>query len=352
MNDFGVPMGDAEMNMQPIKPHEKMMAESGLENNFWEALVAGGISLIGGMQSRSAAKSARNDEEAFLKKRYEEYDLPGWEMQKERLEAGRDEQVRAIDLQIQNEKRLAKFKDTNALRNYQQDLKIRQYGIEQQERLFRKSESLYASALGLNRESEIEAKKRTQMQFDETVQKYAFQNEDAIIENIIAKGQLDAEGQAGRSAAKRSQSKMADLGRQQEVMTASLVSAGINTRMTLNDITRQRKIADRQAYAQRMLKPEAPPEALVPLAQLISKRDYPRELEDFDFGPKPIPGAATTQVPGMFGVLANAVGAGFSSYAASTAGSGSFKGDTNNYGGHYTMESNSLGGVDRVWNSS
>ena len=337
MNDFGVPMGDAEMNMQPIKPHEKMMAESGLENNFWEAaLISGAFSLIGGMQSRSAAKSARRDEEEFLRKRYEEYDLPGWEMQKERLEAGRDEQVRAIDLQIKNEKRLGKFKDTNALRNYQQDLKIRQYGIEQQDRLFKKSEGLYAAALGLNRESEIDAQRRTQMQFDETVQKYAFQNEDSIIENIITKGQLDAKGQTGRSAAKQTQSLMADLGRQQEVMTASLVSAGINTRMTLNDITRQRKIADRQAYAQRMLKPEAPPEALVPLAQIFAEREYPRELEDFDFGPKPIPGAATTQVPSMFGVLANAVGAGFSSYAGNTAGSGrGFGGGTNNFGGSY-----------------
>ena len=114
--------------------------------------------------------------------------------------------------------------------------------------------------------------------------------------------------------------------------------------MTLNDITRQRKLADRQAYAQRMLKPAAPPEALVPLAQIYAERAYPRELEDFDFGPKPIPGAATTQVPSMFGVLANAVGAGFSSYASSTAGSGNFKAPgytpqaqgTNAFGGSYS----------------
>ena len=36
MNDFGVPMNDAEMSMQPpgaIKPHERMMAESGVQSN-------------------------------------------------------------------------------------------------------------------------------------------------------------------------------------------------------------------------------------------------------------------------------------------------------------------------------
>ena len=282
-------------------------------------------SFISGQQARSDAKSARRAEEAFLKKRYEEYDLPGWEMQKERLTAGRDEQVRAIDLQIDNEKRLAKFKDTNSLRNYQQGLKIRQYEIEQQNKLFRKSESLYASALDLNRASEADAKRRTEMEFQETVQGYAFQNEDAVIENIIAKGQLDADGRAGRTVAKQTQSLMADLGRQQEIMTASVISADINSRMTLRDITQQRKQADRLAFAQRMLKPEAPPEELVPLAQILATREYPRELEEFDFGPKPIQGVATTPVPSMLSVVANAVGSGFSSYAAARQPTSQFK---------------------------
>jgi len=289
------------------------------------AIASAGLSFIGGQQARSDAKSARRAEEAFLKKRYEEYDLPGWEMQKERLTAGRDEQVRAIDLQIDNEKRLAKFKDTNSLRNYQQGLKIRQYEIEQQDRLFSKSEELYSSALGLNRQSERDAKQRAQMQFDETVQKYAFQNEDAVIENIIAKGQLDADGRAGRTVAKQTQSLMADLGRQQEIMTASVISAGINSRMALRDITQQRKQADRLAFAQRMLKPEAPPEELVPLAQILATREYPRELEEFDFGPQPIQGVATTPVPSMLSVVANAVGSGFSSYAAARQPTSQFK---------------------------
>jgi len=41
-------------------------------------LVSGGISLLGGLFGRSSAKKARNKEEAFLQKKYEEYDLPGW----------------------------------------------------------------------------------------------------------------------------------------------------------------------------------------------------------------------------------------------------------------------------------
>ena len=38
MNEFGVPMNDVEMNMLPPgsnKPHERLIAESGLEQNWW-----------------------------------------------------------------------------------------------------------------------------------------------------------------------------------------------------------------------------------------------------------------------------------------------------------------------------
>ena len=34
MSDFGVPMSDAEMNIQPTKPHERFMAESGVEMHW------------------------------------------------------------------------------------------------------------------------------------------------------------------------------------------------------------------------------------------------------------------------------------------------------------------------------
>jgi len=67
-------------------------------------------------------------------------------------------------------------------------------------------------------------------------------------------------------------------------------------------------------------------------------------------------GVATTQVPSMFGTIANAAGAGFSAYAQSTAGTSSGigsggGGNTNLYGGSYSMEANSLGGVDKVWST-
>ena len=277
--------------------------------------VSAGLNLVGGLLGRSSAKKARNEEKAFLKKKYNEYDLPLWEMQGERLVADRDELIRSIKLKQANELKLADFKDKNNLRNYQQSLKIRDFEIEQQQRLFNKSEGLYAEAVRSGYE-------QASVQMFETKQQYAFQNESNIIESIQKKGELAVKSQAGKNLVKAAQSQLADEGRQMAIMTESIVSADRSTRMQL----RQHLI---KSHAQRMLKPQAPPMPLKPLKTPVADYEMPRALQDFDFGPKPIEGVATTQVPSMGSVLVNAAGAGFSAYAAQTAGTSSFGKSTN-----------------------
>ena len=112
--------------------------------------------------------------------------------------------------------------------------------------------------------------------------------------------------------------------------------------MQLKDIDKQHAAANLQAHAQRMLKPEKGPDPLVPLASVIPEFELPRELEDFDFGPQPILGVATTQVPSFGSVLANAASSGLSTYTATTAGGNNFNPTPNNsittaqYGGFNT----------------
>ena len=88
--------------------------------------ISAGASLLSGFFGRRSARSARNREEAFLQKKYDEYDLPLWNMGKERLIAERDEMIRAIELTQRNEKALAEFKDKNNLRNWRHQLKIQE----------------------------------------------------------------------------------------------------------------------------------------------------------------------------------------------------------------------------------
>ena len=309
----------------------------------WQFVAAAGLQAVAGLSARSSAKKARNKEEAFLRQKYEEYDLPGWEFGKDRLIANRDEQIRGIQLAARNELKLAEFKDKNNLRNYQQRLKIANYEHQAKMGQFRKSESLYHRAVG-------EARDQKRIRDEETRANFAYQNEDRIVESIRLKSELMAKGQSGQSAAENFQSQIAETGSELAILTRNIVSADRESRMQLRTFMTQ-------ADAQRMVRPTKAPDPLKPLKTPVSERILPRALEEFDFGPKPIMGVATTQVPSMLGTIASAAGAGFSAYAASTAGtssgigSGGGGGNTNLYGGSYSMEANSLGGVDKVWST-
>jgi len=336
--------GEPQIGLPGNHTLDRIKQEAGVEMH-WEWAVAAGLSVVSGIMGRNDAKNARKDEEASLQQRYNEYDLPLWEMQKDKLIAQRDEIIKGIELQQRNEGILAELKDTNNLRNYQQSLKIHNYQYDKQKELYDKSEALFGNALLLNEGQAQSAKASVLQQQREIEQGYAFQNEDAIIEGIIQRGQLAAEGRQGRSAAKEQQSQLASQGRQQEILTASLVSAGINTRMQLKDIDKQHAAANLQAHAQRMLKPEKGPDPLVPLAAVVPEFELPRELEDFDFGPQPLVGVATTQVPSFGSVMLNAASSGLSTYAATTAGGNNFNNNsTSNYGdfSYANMQSSGL----------
>ena len=99
-----------------------------------------GLNIVSGITSRNSAKQAKNEEERFLQEKYENYDLPMWEMNKQKLIAQRDEIIRNIELQQRNEKARAEFQDENNLRNYQHALKIRDFKYQNDLELKRRSD--------------------------------------------------------------------------------------------------------------------------------------------------------------------------------------------------------------------
>tara|TARA_R100000808_G_C2132201_1_gene141193 strand:+ start:48 stop:1004 length:957 start_codon:yes stop_codon:yes gene_type:complete len=272
--------------------------------------VSAGLNFVGGLFGRRSAKKARNAENAFYRKKWLEYDMPAWQMSKDKLLADHAFMTEGVKLKAANEKKFRDFQHQNNLRAYHQQLKIRSFQHEQQKRLFQKSEHLYTQSVK-------QAHEQAALQMKETQQSFAFQNEDRIIESIQRKGELAATSQTGRSAVKAAQSALYDQGREVAIMTESLISADKNTRMGLRDFLRR-------ADAQRMLRPEAPPAPLKPVKAPLHDYQLPRALEDFDFGPKPIQGVSFQQVPSMLGIAASAASAGFSAYAANTAGTNSF----------------------------
>ena len=263
--------------------------------------VSAGLNFVGGIFGRRSASKQRKAEEAFLLKKYLEYDLPLWGMQKDRLIAQRDEIIRGIQLQQKNEKTLADFKDKNNLRNYQHSLKIREAKYQNDLELKRRSDFFTDRSI----ESGIRQQQQEEFQ---TRQQYAFENEENIVESIIKKGELAVTSQTGKSTVKAAQSELFDQGRQQAIMVENIITQRKDSRMRLNDFLLQQE-------AGRMLQPSRGIAPLKPLKTPLAEYQLPRELEDFDFGPQPIKGVATTQVPSFGSVLASAAGAGFSAYA-------------------------------------
>ena len=274
------------------------------------SLISGGISLIGGLFGRNDQKKQKKAEDKFLQEKYDEYDLPLWNMGKDRLIAQRDEMIRAIELTQKNEKALAEFKDKNNLRNWRHQLKIQEAQHQGQLELFRRSNFFADQAIG-------SAQEQAAIERFETRQQFAFQNEANIIESIQKKGEMRATSQTGRSAAKAAQSQLADEGRQVAILTENIVSADRSSRMRLREFTLR-------TDAGRMLRPSDPIKPLKPLETPLAEYELPRALEDFDFGPQPIKGVSTVQVPSWGSVIAGAATSAASSYATAKFGNSSW----------------------------
>ena len=71
----------------------------------------------------------------------------------------------------------------------------------------------------------------------------------------------------------------------------SLSAAGRNTRSVIEEISRDYASADLAAYAAKMLDPGVLPEPIVPFKTPMAEFLYPREIGEYDFGPRPVAGA-------------------------------------------------------------
>lgn len=294
------------------------------------AAVAGGANLLSGFFGRRSASKARKAEEAFLKKKYEEYDYPSWLYQGMKLDADWQHKQDGIDIARENERLLGEYKTKNANNQYGHALAIHNFQQNKLNEQYEKSEKLYQGALGLNERSAQAAKDDLGRKWDETVMEYSYEDENRMIESLLADGAARAQGKAGVTAQKASQVRAMELGVDQAINHQSLMSAGLQTDADLRDIQYQKQAADMQADAQRMLKPRQAPGPIRPLAAPQGLFQDLRPLQQFDYGVAPIMGVATTQVPSWGSVLASAAGAGISAYAQYTPGKSGFDTPTSN----------------------
>ena len=328
MNDFGVPANEHEMMM--MKPHEKVMAESGVESHWGPFAVAAAVgavgSFIGGRNSASAARRQANLQNEATERQFE-YDNKAYDMTKEQMQDKHAFAVKETALKRKNERNVADYRDAMNQSNYQQQLMIRNMEQASLEAQYKKSNELYAAQTGYNARVADKAIRDEQRKLDEIYTEGAFNAQDQRLKLLQAEGQQRALGQSGVSVGKTHQSITANYGYQIAALNEGLASAGAATLSALEDIRNDKFSADLAAYANKMEDPGELPMPIEPIPSIVTEYLDPQALEDFHFGPRPVRGARVSvsaaasaawgaAIPSIAGHIAG----GFNAYGKSTGG--------------------------------
>lgn len=220
------------------------------------AVVAGGISLLGGLfgnaQQSSAERRARRDARA-----------------------------------------LANYENETNLLNWNYANRIRDFEYNQSLRIFDKSKEVYNKQLGFNQSAAARSYEAENRKMREYLQGMAFQKQDGFIQMLQAQGKVQAGMTPGRSGQRLLGDVMSQYGRNNAVLAENLLSAYRQQQSDLGDIALQKTGADLAAYERLGLRPLQPPAPPRPLS-------------------KPAAGGSSNPLLAIGGTIVNAIGAGFS----------------------------------------
>ena len=287
MNEFGVPANEHEMMM--MKPHEKVMAESGVESN-WVQFVAAAAGLWSAYSgSRAAGRQADRQNEAT--ERQHKYNLAAYDMKGDQLRSQYAFRVQETAIKRQNEENAANYRDAVAAQNYARQLMIRNREQASLEAQFQRSNELYAAKTSYNQQAAALAVHNENRKLDEIHSEATFDAQEQRIKNLEAEGEIRALGQSGVSVGKTHQSTAANFGYQIAALNAGLESAGANHAAAIQEIKNDKFSADLAAWAEKMLDPGELPMPIEPIPSPRTIYQDPEPLMDFHFGPPPEKGA-------------------------------------------------------------
>ena len=275
MNEFGVPMNEAEMSMMPGSPGkhliERELALSGAKGeNFFPviigalaggiggsllagggALIAGGVlttagigalagaaggAAIGGqyMAGSSAARAARKQADAQNEytERSHEYDVELWNMQREKILADREQAVKVVETKARNENAVADWIDLSALQQYVQDLQIREREQTSLDAQYDKSTDVYTRQISLNERSANAAMEDEYRSVEEMEAEQRYNQNDTYLQFLEKEGKMRARSATGRGSAKVSQTDYFEMGQKM-----SAINAALSGSIMINEVT-------------------------------------------------------------------------------------------------------------------
>lgn len=268
-------------------------------------LIATGVStLFSGIFGSQQASDQNRRAEKAAELKYD-YDKLVWKQNKQRTKRDYNYLVEKVLTEERNFDEMRAYKDRTALNNYKYGLQIQAYEKAVQDRLFQKSEDLYVKSVNSAVAERNGAKDSVVEELKDTYRAAAFDNEDTILKSLAAGGAAAVRGGVGRSAQMVQQAQLAEFGRDQAILATSLMSAEQQAQRDITAINKQFEDALIRADANRMLPPIPKPIPPAPLPTPDMEFMLPPELQEFDFGPKPIKGVAAYTSPGL--TFANSV---------------------------------------------
>ena len=180
---------------------------------------------------------------------------------------------------------------TSNARQYNYQLQIRNHQQDTNERMFAKSEEIFQYQLGMNAMEERAARMDERQQLQEIQTEKRYEKNEAYIDGLLAEGAIRARGIEGRSVDKARSVATMKAATALTLLDLSLQNATTASQSAIESIKRDRRVADLNAYASKMLDPGVLPMPIQPLATPQATFMYPRVYEDYDFGPEPVRGA-------------------------------------------------------------
>tara|TARA_R100000458_G_C8268783_1_gene243578 strand:- start:1287 stop:2351 length:1065 start_codon:yes stop_codon:yes gene_type:complete len=229
-NEFGTPIGVESESMLPpgsIKPHERLIAESGVEMQWGPLAIGGavlsvGASIIGGnTQRKNAQRAANRQYEAEQRAHQNQVAQHAYKTEFERLM-----------LEAQNERTVE---------------------------IYDKQLDQYREQIGLNAEAALESYAQEQRVLNEQWAHHAFRKQHMLRELFKIQGNQAAAGRGNDSKSLERANlinSLSDFGMEQHMLDMNLSGLQSGYRQRVNGISGQWKAADREAFSKIAIAPQ------------------------------------------------------------------------------------------------
>jgi len=222
--------------------------------------IMAGIGALASIGSGIAGASQASSQNAQAQQNYEAQKRAAEKQAQQTNEYNR----RVFEADKENYRRQREYEWTTAVKSWQYNSEIQDYQYAQTAKQYLSSVENTQQQLTYNSVAAQQASEQEQASLAEILNSDAFQREGMIIERLQNEGRA-ALLQAGGSRSKALQSTIAEQGRNAAILSASLISAGMQSQRNMRDIELGRYADDLKARNAMMIEPERLPDIPQPI---------------------------------------------------------------------------------------